>query len=108
MKTDAIIFEELRASGVVSSAASEENPKEVNFEVRDPSSSFSVAFDPLDGSSIIDANFAVGTIVGIWPGQGLVNRIGRDQVCDVYHATLCFHNKTNISVVHSLLNTVLV
>ena len=41
---------------------------------------FSVAFDPLDGSSIVDANFAVGTIVGIWPGNGLLGRKGREQV----------------------------
>ena len=33
----------------------------------------------MDGSSIIDANFAVGTIVGIWPGNGLKNRTGREQ-----------------------------
>ena len=41
---------------------------------------FSVAFDPLDGSSIVDANFAVGTIVGVWPGNGLLGRKGREQV----------------------------
>ena len=41
---------------------------------------YSVAFDPLDGSSIVDANFAVGTIVGIWPGKGLFNRRGSEQV----------------------------
>ena len=41
---------------------------------------FSVAFDPLDGSSIVDANFAVGTIAGIWPGKGLLNRRGKEQV----------------------------
>eukprot|EP01036_Dinobryon_divergens_P030680 gene30680-39960_t len=81
LKTDAIIFEALRTSGVVSSAASEENPYEVSFEVKDPSDSFSVAFDPLDGSSIVDANFAVGSIVGIWPGNGLLNRTGREQCC---------------------------
>ena len=32
---------------------------------------FSVAFDPLDGSSIVDTNFSVGTIFGIWPGDKL-------------------------------------
>ena len=46
----------------------------------DSANSFSVAFDPLDGSSIVDTNFAVGSIVGIWPGQGLLNRTGREQV----------------------------
>lgn len=56
---------------------------------------FSVAFDPLDGSSIIGANFAVGTITwvafccrtenhfdcgksAIFPGAGLLNRCGRE------------------------------
>ena len=33
----------------------------------------------MDGSSIYDANFAVGTIMGIWPGHTLVNRTGREQ-----------------------------
>jgi fructose-1,6-bisphosphatase len=33
-----------------------------------------------DGSSIVDANFAVGTIVGIFPGRGLLHRKGKEQV----------------------------
>lgn len=37
-----------------------------------------MAFDPLDGSSIIDTNFAVGTIFGVWPGSRLVGVSGRD------------------------------
>ncbi len=75
MKADAIIFEVLRESGLVSMASSEENPTEVNCG----GNGFSVAFDPLDGSSIVDANFSVGTIVGVWPGENLVNRTGREQ-----------------------------
>lgn len=39
---------------------------------------YSVAFDPLDGSSIIDTNFAVGTIFGVWPGSRLVGVSGRE------------------------------
>lgn len=39
---------------------------------------YSVAFDPLDGSSIIDTNFAVGTIFGVWPGNRLVGVTGRE------------------------------
>lgn len=42
-------------------------------------SGYSVAFDPLDGSSIVDTNFAVGTIFGVWPGANLVGVTGRDQ-----------------------------
>ena len=58
-------------------AASEENPIEI--ECGGTGTGFSVAFDPLDGSSIIDANFAVGTIVGVWPGRGLLGRKGDEQ-----------------------------
>lgn len=44
------------------------------------SEGFSVAFDPLDGSSIVDTNFTVGTIFGVWPGDKLTGVSGRDQV----------------------------
>jgi sedoheptulose-bisphosphatase len=68
-----VIFENLKASGAVATASSEETP------VEDPmgGSGYSVAFDPLDGSSIIDTNFAVGTIFGVWPGDRLVGISGR-------------------------------
>ena len=36
-------------------------------------------FDPLDGSSIVDTNFSVGTIFGVWPGDKLKGITGRDQ-----------------------------
>lgn len=39
-----------------------------------------MAFDPLDGSSIVDTNFTVGTIFGVWPGAELTNVTGRQQV----------------------------
>lgn len=35
---------------------------------------FSVAFDPLDGSSLVDVNFAVGTIIGIYPRGSFVGK----------------------------------
>lgn len=67
-----VLFEQLKACGAVATASSEETPTE------DPmgGSGYSVAFDPLDGSSIIDTNFAVGTICGIWPGDRLVGVTG--------------------------------
>jgi hypothetical protein len=34
----------------------------------------------LDGSSIVDTNFTVGTIFGVWPGDKLTGVTGRDQV----------------------------
>lgn len=67
-----VLFDNLKASGSVATASSEETPTE------DPmgGEGYSVAFDPLDGSSIIDTNFAVGTIAGIWPGNTLVGVTG--------------------------------
>lgn len=79
VKADEVIFRHLRASGLVFVASSEENPVSVDCG----GSGYSVAFDPLDGSSIIDVNFAVGTIIGVWPGNGLLNRTGREQVCSM-------------------------
>ena len=43
-----------------------------------------VGFDPLDGSSIVGANFAVGSIFGVWPGSELVGRKGREQAAAAY------------------------
>lgn len=79
MKADAVMFECLRESKLVGIASSEENPKELDCS----GTGFSVAFDPLDGSSVIDANFAVGTIIGVWPGHGLLNRVGRELSCSL-------------------------
>ncbi len=55
---DKVIFDNLEASGVVATASSEEVPVE---KAMTPGGKYSVAFDPLDGSSIIDTNFSVGT-----------------------------------------------
>ena len=54
---DKVIFDNLTASRVVATASSEEVPVE---KAINPNGKFSVAFDPLDGSSIIDTNFSVG------------------------------------------------
>ncbi|VFQ80418.1 unnamed protein product [Cuscuta campestris] len=74
-----ILFEALRYSHFCKYACSEEVP-----ELQDMGGpvegGFSVAFDPLDGSSIVDTNFTVGTIFGVWPGDKLTGVKGRDQV----------------------------
>jgi sedoheptulose-bisphosphatase len=75
VKTDVVLFDALKDSGVVHVGASEENP----IEVPCGGTGYSAGFDPLDGSSIYDANFAVGTIMGIWPGATLLGRKGSEQ-----------------------------
>lgn len=39
-----------------------------------------VSFDPLDGSSVIDTNFSVGTIFAVWDTQDLIGSTGRSIV----------------------------
>ena len=63
------------AQGCVKYACSEEVPEPVDLQ----GEGFSVAFDPLDGSSIVDTNFTVGTIFGVWPGDKLKGITGREQ-----------------------------
>jgi sedoheptulose-bisphosphatase len=83
---DNAVFDAIRESGVFATAASEETPEETNVlpakidKDDEDGPWYSVGFDPLDGSSIIDANFSVGSIFGIWPGTKLLGRKGREQV----------------------------
>nr|XP_016497321.1 PREDICTED: sedoheptulose-1,7-bisphosphatase, chloroplastic-like [Nicotiana tabacum] len=79
MLANKLLFDALTYSHVCKYASSEEVP-----ELQDmggpAEGGFSVAFDPLDGSSIVDTNFTVGTIFGVWPGDKLTGITGRDQV----------------------------
>eukprot|EP00899_Mesostigma_viride_P001818 jgi/Mesvir1/11637/Mv00038-RA.1 len=77
---DKIVFDALRESGLVATASSEELTDMVPMG----GSEYAVAFDPLDGSSIVGANWAVGSIFGIWPGSTLLGRTGRDQAAALY------------------------
>jgi hypothetical protein len=67
-------------------ACSEEVPEPVDVG----GEGFCVAFDPLDGSSIVDTNFAVGTIFGVWPGDKLKGITGREQVGGTSGVQSCF------------------
>lgn len=44
---------------------------------------YSVAFDPLDGSSLADVNLSVGSIIGIYAGKGFMGKKGSEQVASV-------------------------
>ncbi len=76
-----IISEQLCESRLVESIASEE---EANLEVLNEEAPFSVVFDPLDGSSLLDANLAIGSIFGIYPKGTPISRTPRDQVAALY------------------------
>jgi sedoheptulose-bisphosphatase len=80
VKCDDLIFRTLKLSKLVAFASSEENPVEIVCD----GDGFCVSFDPLDGSSIIDANFAVGSIFGIWKGnESVLGRTGRSLIASI-------------------------
>jgi len=69
---------------------------------------FFVTFDPLDGSSIIDSNLAIGTIVGIWRKKESVDcMIGMNPKEDMVGAALsCYGSRTNIVIYNTSTKTV--
>ena len=74
---DEKIFQLLTDSRLVRMAASEEQPE---LRLLSPEGKFTVCFDPVDGSSIVDCNWAVGSLFAVWGGEGVVGKCGRDQV----------------------------
>jgi fructose-1,6-bisphosphatase len=75
-----IIHDTLLNCSCVSILASEERPEEVMLN----GDKFAVVYDPLDGSSLIDANFAIGTIFGIYKGTYILGRTPRDMAGAMY------------------------
>lgn len=69
---------------------------------------FFVTFDPLDGSSIIDSNLAIGTIAGIWRREEGVNDVvGMTARKDMVGAALsCYGSRTNIVLYNASTETV--
>lgn len=95
--SDRIIHQYLCESELVASFSSEEHGELVELTEKAP---YTVVFDPLDGSSLVDANFAIGSIFGVYPntpspprggegkGEGVswdvVGKTPRDQVAVLY------------------------
>jgi len=75
---DDLMWDVCKSDPLIQNGASEEEP-----EVREmhKDGKFCICWDPLDGSSIVDNNWAVGTIIGIWGSEtGIIGASGRDQV----------------------------
>jgi len=78
---DRLLFDFAEREALVYEAASEEEPE---LRPMNPCGRFVLCWDPLDGSSIVDNNWAVGTFVGIWDRKtGLIGATGRDQLTSV-------------------------
>ncbi len=79
--SDRIIQSHLTESRLVHSFISEEQSEVVELKKSAP---YSVVFDPLDGSSLVDVNFAIGSIFGVYEGSDLIGRTPREQVAALY------------------------
>ncbi len=80
--SDRIMRKRLSHSGVVANIVSEETNDIIPVSP-DCAGRFSVAYDPLDGSSLVDVNLAVGTIVSIYEGCDLM-QAGHNQAAALY------------------------
>jgi fructose-1,6-bisphosphatase I len=66
---DGIFVSGLKKSRLVHYIATEEQEQLITID--NPKYNFGVVIDPLDGSSLIDVNFCIGSIIGIYPGHVL-------------------------------------
>jgi fructose-1,6-bisphosphatase I len=66
---DEVFVSGLKNSRLVRYIATEEQEQMITID--NPKNNFGVVIDPLDGSSLIDVNLCVGSIIGIYPGQVL-------------------------------------
>jgi len=68
VKSDLIIEKILRQNSLIKALISEEKENIISIH---SDGKYTVCYDPLDGSSIVDVNFSVGSIFGIYEGDNL-------------------------------------
>ena len=78
---DKFIIESLSKCELIKSVASEEQPDVVEFE--HPRGRFSCTLDPMDGSSLIDVNLTIGTIIGIFESPTPLRK-GKELAASMY------------------------
>lgn len=76
--SESIMQDELRKCSSVYSVLSEELDRPLKF---DQEGTFTVCYDPLDGSSLIDSNLSIGTIFGVYSEHDLMGKTPAAQVC---------------------------
>lgn len=79
--SDIIIYDTISELNYVSEYASEERDEIVSLPHNNPK--YSVTVDPLDGSSLVDVNLSIGTIVGIHYGKSVLKH-GRNLAAAFY------------------------
>jgi fructose-1,6-bisphosphatase len=77
--SDQIMQEECKQNDLIGLLASEELPEEMKIG----DGPYAIAYDPLDGSSLVDVNLAVGTIIGVYKTDKFVGVKGREQLASL-------------------------
>lgn len=77
---DGVFINGLKKTRLARYIATEE--QDAIIEIENPKHNFGIVIDPLDGSSLIDVNLCVGTIIGVYPGNVL--DAGRNMVAALY------------------------
>ncbi len=100
IKCDMIIEEEFSNVASIHTIASEEKEKEVLLH---EDGRYFIAYDPLDGSSLIDVNLSVGSIFGIYEGSfGAKNMVASCYVVFGPRVEMVFaHNKTKLHLLQN-------
>ncbi len=80
---DKIIMQNLDVCNIVSHVISEEQDDLTTCQCKDNKEIYSVAYDPLDGSSLVETNLSIGSIFAIFEGPGFIGRTGRDMVAAI-------------------------
>lgn len=95
IKCDMIIEEEFSKIASIHTIASEEKEKEMMLH---KNGNYFIAYDPLDGSSLIDVNLSVGSIFGIYEnGFGAKNMVASCYVVFGPRVEMVFaHNKAKL------------
>ncbi|KAI8712516.1 hypothetical protein NCS52_01350000 [Fusarium sp. LHS14.1] len=81
-----VLRDEIAKCPTIYTASSEEDPVERSTNGgKDTTSNerYTVAFDPLDGSSIIGPNWSVGTIIGVWEGVTSIDQPPEKQIASI-------------------------
>ncbi len=69
---DNLFFDLFKQKNIVRTFASEERE---DVTLLNPHALYSLSIDPLDGSSLVDVNLSIGTILGIWEGELLKGKL---------------------------------
>jgi fructose-1,6-bisphosphatase I len=95
---DEVFISGLKKTRLVRYIATEEQSQII--EVANPKNPFGVVIDPLDGSSLIDVNLCVGSIIGIYPGHVLEKGISMVAALYILYGPLTTLTFTTGSGVH--------